>query len=185
MIIIIQKAGLTIEVDLQQVGLHLLLLLQVSQHTLEQLQINKQTNTNIRHLLLHLLFLLLLLLLHLELTVLFPVPLGPTISIELLSPCTAVRFSSSSRCLQQREEGDFTTRMLCPLSCHLAASNRQPSETDSSPFPAKKIIFAFASKTLLKKFKGQTLKVPVTFSYIFYFPNTFSSSLTSVSPQPN
>lgn len=44
MIIIIQKAGLTIEVDLQQVGLHLLLLLQVSQHTLEQLQINKQIN---------------------------------------------------------------------------------------------------------------------------------------------
>lgn len=47
-IIIIQKAGLTIEVDLQQVGLHLLLLLQVSQHTLEQLQINKQTNKHKR-----------------------------------------------------------------------------------------------------------------------------------------
>lgn len=43
---VIQKAGLTVEVDLQEVGLHLLLLMQVSQHTLEQLQINKQTQTS-------------------------------------------------------------------------------------------------------------------------------------------
>lgn len=35
-----------------------------------------------------------------RLTIVFPAPLGPTISTELLSPWMAVRFSSSRRCLK-------------------------------------------------------------------------------------
>lgn len=64
---------------------------------------------------------------------LFPAPLGPTISTELLSPWTAVRFSSSSRCLQHTQAGTPLPMMLrcdCIIILHpLLLLLRSPKET--------------------------------------------------------
>lgn len=85
-------AAATVQVDLQQVLLHLFVLQQISERTPEQLHTHRWNVKRTHNALTQ----------NAPLTMVFPAPLGPTSSTELLSPWTAVRRSSSSRCLRHK-----------------------------------------------------------------------------------